>query len=83
MVGRVMADMVVIKTVPLGNIVCDMWANFGFLPNVGSEESSGDVANLPTFLLLNDTAHVAIVLTCRPHFSFLPDMGTPQDTRVT
>ena len=83
MVGRVMADMAVIKTIPLGNELCNMWANFGFLPNVGSKESSGDVAILPIFLLLDDIAYLAIVLTCWPHFCFLPDMETPQDTRVT
>ena len=83
MVGRVMAHMVGIKTIPLGNERCNMLAHFGFIPNVGSQESSGDVANLPTLLLLDDIAYVAIVLTCWPHFCFLPDMGTPQDTRVT
>ena len=78
-----MTGMAVIKTIPLGDECCNMWANSGFLPNVGSHGRSGDVANLPTFLLLDDMAYVAIVLTCWPHFCFLSDMGTPQDTRVT
>ena len=77
MVLRVMVDMVVIKTIPLGSERCKMLTNCGFLHNVRSLERSGNVPNLPTFLLL---AYVAIVLTFRPHFCFLPDMGTPQDS---
>ena len=78
-----MIDMAVIKTIPLGNELCNMWTNFGFLPNVGSQERSGDVANWPTVLVLDDIAYVAIMLTCRPHFCFLPDTGAPQDMRVS